>query len=101
MCSRGAGESGGHGQQSLECLNRVGRDVQDKEGLRPLLLCLCCHHCHHCVGQSRDGSLVRGKCGLKCNLLVTLENERPEDATHLPHKARCKTSTLCTARVPN
>lgn len=55
--AEGLVRGGCHGQQSLDYLNGVERDAEDRE--EPLLLCLTVssHH-HHCLGQSRDVSLV-------------------------------------------
>lgn len=46
------------------------------------------------VGQSRVAP--RGEASL-AGLQVTLENEEPEDATHLPRRVRSETSSLGTA----
>lgn len=75
-----------------------GEGVHKTKGLGTSLLGFAVSSPPLCWAE-QDGSLVRSKSGMsrKYNLLVTLENEEPEDATHLPCEVRFETSTLCTA----
>lgn len=71
--------------------------MHETKGLGPLLLCLTLSPPLPCwAGQ--EWLLEHGGSGLSGSTTCrSLENEGPEDATHLPCEVSVETSTLCTA----